>query len=122
MQGTLFVELCIQMVLVFPVHLVCNCVDSHNVILIVTRIHRKLRTPEIRATNSLTNSNGTNRAVFFAEVADVFPVPTSGGLEVISCAVLVVLIGTTKPFIPEQAVLCILKNNCNLFAETVVTP
>jgi len=92
------------------------------VIVIVTRIHRKLRTPEIRATNSLTNSNGTNRAVFFAEVADVFPVPTSGGLEVVSCAVLVVLIGTTKPFIPEQAVLCILTNNCNLFAETVVTP
>jgi hypothetical protein len=93
-----------------------------NVIVIVTRIHRKLRKPEIRATYSLTNSNGTNRTVFVAEVADVFPVPTSGGLDVISCAVLVVLIGTTKPFIPEQAVLCILENNCNLFAEAVVTP
>jgi hypothetical protein len=99
-----------------------STVITVTAIVFVTRVHWKLCTSEIRATDSLAKSNCTNRAVFYAEVADVFPVPTSGGLEVVSCVVLVIVIGTTKPFIPEQVVLCILQKNCKLFAETVFPP
>jgi hypothetical protein len=42
--------------------------------------------------------------MFCTEVADVFPAPTSGGPDFVSCILSIIFIATTEAFIPEHMV------------------
>jgi len=71
----------------------------------------------MKLSDLLANNKFTNRNMFYTEVADVFPVPTSGGLDFVSCILSIIFICTPETFILEQMIICVFIKNCVLFAQ-----